>query len=119
MRAKVRQSVLPDPGNEWPGSVSCACSGHRDAGGGGCALDRRSPGPDLVAIASAASREAGGVPVALLGDYLPAAAGAAASGRRLTAAEVAGDGTAGGPGAVSGGGVGGAGGPVLAAARRP
>ena len=47
-------------------------------------------GPDLAAIASAASRETGGVPVGLLGDYLPAAAGAAASGRRLTAAELAG-----------------------------
>src|SRR5262245_35956454 len=102
MRAKVRQSVLPHPGNEWPGSVSCACSGHRDAGGGGCALDRRSPGPDLVAIASAASREAGGVPVALLGDYLPAAADAAASGRRLTAAELAGYGTSGEQAALSG-----------------
>jgi len=65
-------------------------------------LDRRSPGPDLVAIASAASREAGGVPVALLGDYLPAAADAAASGRRLTAAELAGYGTSGEQAALSG-----------------
>jgi len=35
-------------------------------------------GPDLAAIASAASRETGGVPVGLLGDYLPAVAEAAA-----------------------------------------
>ena len=48
-------------------------------------MSQRLPGPDLTAIAAAASREAGGVPVGLLGDYLPAAAEAAASGRRLTA----------------------------------
>jgi hypothetical protein len=53
-------------------------------------------------IASAASREAGGVPVGLLGDYLPAAADAAASGRRLTAAELAGYGRAGEQAALSG-----------------
>jgi diguanylate cyclase with GGDEF domain/PucR-like helix-turn-helix protein len=45
---------------------------------------------DLAAIAGAASREAGGVPAGLLGGYLPAVLGAAASGRRLTAAELAG-----------------------------
>jgi sugar diacid utilization regulator len=59
-------------------------------------------GPDLAAIASAASRETGGVPVGLLGDYLPAVAEAAASGRRLTAAELAGYGRSGGQAALSG-----------------
>jgi sugar diacid utilization regulator len=50
----------------------------------------RPAGPDLAVIANAASREAGGVPVGLLGNYLPAAAEAAAGGRRLSAAELAG-----------------------------
>jgi sugar diacid utilization regulator len=59
-------------------------------------------GPDLAAIASAASRETGGVPVGLLGDYLPAAAEAAAGGRRLTAAELAGYGRSGEQAALSG-----------------
>src|SRR5215475_11929373 len=68
----------------------------------GISVNRRSAGLDLAAIASAASREAGGVPVALLGDYLPAAADAAASGRRLTAAELAGYGTSGEQAALSG-----------------
>jgi len=58
--------------------------------------------PDLAEIASAASRETGGVPVGLLGDYLPAAAEAAASGRRLTAAELAGYGRSGEQAALSG-----------------
>ena len=44
---------------------------------------------DLDAIARAASREAGGVPPDLLADYLPAAADAARTGRRLVAAELA------------------------------
>src|SRR5262249_14952792 len=57
---------------------------------------------DLGAIAVAASREAGGVPVGLLGDYLPAAAEAAASGRRLTAAELSGYGRSGEQAALSG-----------------
>jgi sugar diacid utilization regulator len=60
------------------------------------------PGPDLGAIAAAASREAGGVPVGLLGDYLPAAAEAAASGRRLTGAELSGYGRSGEQAALSG-----------------
>jgi hypothetical protein len=51
-------------------------------------VNQRLPGPDLGPIAAAASREAGGVPVGLLADYLPAAAEAAAGGRRLTAAEL-------------------------------
>ena len=59
-------------------------------------------GPDLAAIASAASRETGGVPVGLLGDYLPAVAEAAAGGRRLTAAELAGYGRSGEQAALSG-----------------
>ena len=46
--------------------------------------------PDLAAITLAASREAGGVPPGLLGDYLPAVVDAFGSGRRLTAAELAG-----------------------------
>ncbi|HEV8275257.1 MAG TPA: helix-turn-helix domain-containing protein [Streptosporangiaceae bacterium] len=65
-------------------------------------MNRRSPGPDLAAIARAASREAGGVPVGMLGDYLPAAADAAASGRRLTATELAGYGRSGEQAALSG-----------------
>ena len=44
---------------------------------------------DLDAIGQAASREAGGVPPDLLADYLPAAADAARTGRRLAAAELA------------------------------
>src|SRR5215472_4369381 len=59
-------------------------------------------GSDLATIASAASREAGGVPVELLGDYLPAVAEAAASSRRLTAAELAGYGRSGEQAALSG-----------------
>jgi sugar diacid utilization regulator len=57
------------------------------------------PGPgvalDLDAIADAGSREAGGVPAELLGDYLPAALDAARTGRRLTSAELAGYGRSG------------------------
>jgi sugar diacid utilization regulator len=45
---------------------------------------------DLAAITRAASREAGGIPAGLLGDYLTAVLGAATSGRRLTPAELAG-----------------------------
>jgi sugar diacid utilization regulator len=45
---------------------------------------------DLAAITGAASKEAGGVPPGLLGDYLTAVLGAATSGRRLTTAELAG-----------------------------
>src|SRR5215831_2540037 len=44
---------------------------------------------DLLAITHAASREAGGVPPGLLGDYLPAVLDAAGTGRRLTAVELA------------------------------
>jgi sugar diacid utilization regulator len=65
-------------------------------------VDQRLPGPHLAAIAAAASREAGGVPVGLLGDYLPAAAEAAAGGRRLTAAELSGYGRSGEQAALSG-----------------
>ena len=68
----------------------------------GLRVDQRLPGPDLAAIAAAASREAGGVPVGLLGDYLPAAAEAAAGGRRLTAAELSGYGRSGEQAALSG-----------------
>ena len=65
-------------------------------------MNQRLPGPDLAAIAAAASREAGGVPVGLLGDYLPAVAEAAAGGRRLTAAELSGYGRSGEQAALSG-----------------
>jgi hypothetical protein len=58
--------------------------------------------PDLAAIATAASREAGGIPVELLGDYLPAVLGAAANGRRLTATELAGYASSGEQAALSG-----------------
>jgi sugar diacid utilization regulator len=46
--------------------------------------------PDLAAITRAASREAGGVPPGLLGNYLPAVLDAFGSGRRLSAVELAG-----------------------------
>ena len=65
-------------------------------------MNQRLPGPDLGAIAAAASREAGGVPVGLLGDYLPAAAEAGSGGRRLTAAELSGYGRSGEQAALSG-----------------
>lgn len=48
------------------------------------------PLPDLGAITRAASREAGDVPAGLLGDYLDAVLDAAATGRRLSAARLAG-----------------------------
>jgi sugar diacid utilization regulator len=70
--------------------------------GEGHRVSQRLPGPDLTAIAAAASREAGGVTVGLLGDYLPAAAEAAASGRRLTATELSGYGRSGEQAALSG-----------------
>jgi sugar diacid utilization regulator len=57
---------------------------------------------ELAAITRAASREAGGVPPGLLGGYLPAVLDTAASGRRLTAAELAGYGEAGEHAAESG-----------------
>lgn len=43
--------------------------------------------PWLVGVAEGASRDAGGIPVELLGDYLPLLADAAVSGRRPTRAE--------------------------------
>ncbi len=58
--------------------------------------------PDSAVITRAASREAGGVPADLLGDYLPAVLDAAVTGRRLTAAELAGYGQAGERAAESG-----------------
>jgi sugar diacid utilization regulator len=57
---------------------------------------------DLAAITLAASREAGGIPPELLGDYLPAVLDAAGSGRRLTAAELADHGRSGERAAESG-----------------
>ena len=58
-------------------------------------MTARGSGPDLAAITRAASREAGGVPPGLLGDYLPAVLDAFGSGRRLSAAELAGYGRSG------------------------
>jgi sugar diacid utilization regulator len=58
--------------------------------------------PDSAVITHAASREAGGVPADLLGDYLPAVLDAAGTGRRLTAAELAGYSQAGARAAESG-----------------
>jgi sugar diacid utilization regulator len=58
--------------------------------------------PDSAVITRAASREAGGVPADLLGDYLPAVLDAARTGRRLTAAELTGYGQAGERAAESG-----------------
>ena len=57
---------------------------------------------DLAAITQAASREAGGVPAVLLADYLSAVLDAASTGRRLTAAELAGYGGSGERAAESG-----------------
>jgi sugar diacid utilization regulator len=65
-------------------------------------VSSRRPGLDLAAITHAAGREAGGVPAGLLGDYLPAVVDAAASGRRLTDAELAGYGRSGERAAESG-----------------
>ena len=58
--------------------------------------------PDSAVITRAASREAGGVPADLLGDYLPAVLDATRTGRRLTAPELAGYGQAGERAAESG-----------------
>src|SRR5215468_5450647 len=95
-------STLLCSGKQWPGRARRAGPGHCGRPGGGHRVSQRLPGPDLTAIASAASREAGGVPVGLLGDYLPAAAEAAASGRRLTATELSGYGRSGERAALSG-----------------
>jgi sugar diacid utilization regulator len=57
---------------------------------------------DLATITSAASREAGGVPPDLLGDFLPAAHAAALTGRRLSTAELTGYGRLGEDAAESG-----------------
>lgn len=66
-------------------------------GQGGPPAGEPGPGtsPDLAAITRAASREAGGVPPDLLGDYLPAVLDAASTGRRLTSPELAGHGRSG------------------------
>jgi sugar diacid utilization regulator len=85
----------------WDVAPACVL-GVVQAAEGRIRVNRRSPGPDLAAIARAASREAGGVPVGMLGDYLPAAADAAASGRRLTATELAGYARSGEQAALSG-----------------
>jgi hypothetical protein len=85
----------------WDVAPACVL-GVVQAAEGRIRVNRRSPGPDLAAIARAASREAGGVPIGMLGDYLPAAADAAASGRRLTATELAGYARSGEQAALSG-----------------
>lgn len=45
-------------------------------------------GPDLAAVAAGAAEDAGGLDPALLGDFLPTVADAAATGRRLRTAEL-------------------------------
>jgi sugar diacid utilization regulator len=57
---------------------------------------------DLAAITRAASREAGGIPAELMGDFLPAAHAATRTGRRLSTAELAGYGRLGEQAAESG-----------------
>jgi hypothetical protein len=64
-------------------------SAFQAGGAGGMTMRGGDRQLDLLAITHAASREAGGVPPGLLGDYLPAVLDAAGSGRRLTAAELA------------------------------
>ena len=95
----MRPRTLPYPGNQ---RLACTRRPWPARAEGRLRVDHRPPGPDLAAIAGAASREAGGVPVGLLGDYLPAAAEAAAGGRRLTAAELKGYGRSGEQAALSG-----------------
>jgi GGDEF-like domain/PucR C-terminal helix-turn-helix domain len=69
--------LLPVPGNK--------------AGDGGTAIvSAPDDQVDLAAITSAASREAGGLPPELMGDFLSAAHAAAVTGRRLTTAELIG-----------------------------
>ena len=72
------------------------------ASGTGRAGETLEDGVDLDAIARAASREAGGVPPDLLAGYLPAAADAARTGRRLATMELARYGRAGEQAAESG-----------------
>ena len=99
----MRRHPLPVPGNEAPVPERSGVPGSALASQkGGCRVTPPPPGPDLPAIARAASREAGGVPVGLLGDYLPAVLEAAGSSRRLTAAELAGYGRSGEQAALSG-----------------
>ena len=57
---------------------------------------------DLAAITQAASREAGGIPADLLGDFLPAVHAAALTGRRLSTSELTGHGRSGERAAESG-----------------
>jgi sugar diacid utilization regulator len=80
-----RDGTAGDAGGMAGASVAAGTS--RGAGASGPA--GASGAVDLIAIARAASREAGGVSPDLLADYLPAAADAARSGRRLAAMELA------------------------------
>jgi sugar diacid utilization regulator len=80
-----RDGTAGDAGGTAGANVAAGIS--RGAGASGPA--GASGAVDLVAIARAASREAGGVSADLLADYLPAAADAARSGRRLAAMELA------------------------------
>src|SRR5215470_11292025 len=73
----------------WPSNGHGIARGPGRKAGGWMAARGGDRPVDLAAITLAASREAGGVPPGLLGDYLPAVVDAAGSGRRLTAAELA------------------------------
>src|SRR5262249_50993858 len=95
--AKIYPAILPASGKIvcWRGTVPRAGACQRRVPGwkavpgvNARSGDRR---VDLAAITQAASRETGGVPAGLLGGYLPAVLGAASSGRRLAAAELAED----------------------------
>ncbi len=87
---------------EVTGIVTAAPAGGA-AGGPGAVAVASGPGAvGLEAIARAASREAGGVPPDLLASYLPAAAAAARTGRRLATVELAQYGRAGEQAAESG-----------------
>ncbi len=84
------------------GSVAVAQTGGAAGGPGAVAVAGGLGAVDLDAIARAASREAGGVPPDLLASYLPAAADAARTGRRLATVELAQYGRAGERAAESG-----------------
>jgi len=71
------------------GSVTVTQTGGAAGAPGAVAVAGGLGAVDLDAIARAASREAGGVPPDLLASYLPAAADAARTGRRLSTVELA------------------------------
>jgi sugar diacid utilization regulator len=93
-----RDGAAGGAGGAAGAGVAAGANGGAGAGG----TTGASGAVDLNAIARAASREAGGVSPDLLADYLPAAADAARSGRRLAAMELARYGRAGEQAAESG-----------------